>query len=60
MQLNKSKYFFNGTLPLSPISENVQTRGEKLILLHVRLLGYPLAYGGYSRIHSWKSNTRTL
>jgi len=33
---------------------------EKLISLHVRPLGYPATYGGYSRVHSRISNTRAL
>lgn len=33
---------------------------EKLILLHVRPLGNPATYGGYSRVYSRISNTRAL
>jgi len=33
---------------------------EKLISLHVRPLGYPATYGGYSRVHSRISNARAL
>lgn len=35
-------------------------RGEKLILLHVRSLSYPISYGRYSRVHPRISSTRTL
>lgn len=59
MRLNKSKYFLNGTLPFLHLVGNAGRR-EKLIPLHVRPLGYPTPYGGYSRVYSGKSNTSTL